>query len=67
MQLSVLPFCNEFHNASTAMTVYCGVFAASSVMFTLFKVCDDNVTYLFCQRSDCVVIRIAGDHQRDGV
>jgi hypothetical protein len=38
LQLAVLGFCNEFENASTAMSVNCGVFAASSALFIVMKV-----------------------------
>jgi MFS family permease len=38
LQLAVLAFCNEFENASTAMSVNCGVFAASSALFMILKV-----------------------------
>ena len=38
IQLAVLPACNEFKHAASLMTAYSAVYAASSLIFTVFEV-----------------------------
>jgi MFS family permease len=56
IQLAVLHICNEFENASTAMSVYAGTFAASSLVFVVFEATSGTYRDLFL--AYCVIVLV---------